>query len=55
MLFQHFFSVNNPYFALKELIVDNDQLFFLCCFSHIFDVSQQLVLTEELREKNRRP
>lgn len=55
MLFQHLFSVNNPYFALKELIVDNDQMFFLCCFSHIFDVSQQLVLTEELREKNRRP
>lgn len=51
LLFQGFFSANNPYFALKELIVGNDQLFFLCCFSHIFDVSQQLVLTEELRRK----
>lgn len=54
LLFQDFFSSNDPYFALKELIVGSDQLFFLCCFSHIFDVSQQLVLTEELREENRR-
>lgn len=36
------------------MIVGNDQLFFLCRFSHIFDVSQQLVLTEELGEENRR-
>lgn len=39
------------YFALKELVVGNNQLFFLCCFGNIFDVSQQLVLIEELRGK----
>lgn len=44
-------SKYNSYFALKELSVGNDQLFFLCRFSHIFDVSQQLMLTEELGEK----
>lgn len=39
------------YFAHKELVVGNDQLFFLCRFGNIFDVSQQLVLIEKLREK----
>lgn len=38
------------YFALKQLVVGNDQLLFLCCFGHIFDVSQQLVLIEELQK-----
>lgn len=47
-------SKYNSYFTLKELIVGNDQLFFLCRFSHIFDVSQQLMLTEELREEHTR-
>lgn len=39
------------YFALKELIVGNNQLFFLGCFGNIFDVSQQLVLIEKLKDK----
>lgn len=39
------------YFALKELIVSNDQLVFLCGFGHVFYISQQLVLTEKLKEK----
>lgn len=41
------------YFALKELIIGNNQLFFLCCFGNIFYVSQQLVLIEELKGKIR--
>lgn len=39
------------YFALKELVVCSNQLLFLCCFSNIFDVTQQLVLIEKLEEK----
>lgn len=39
------------YFALEQLIVGNNQLFFLCCFGNILDVSQQLVLIEELKGK----
>lgn len=39
------------YFALKELIVGNDQLFFLRSLGDVFDVSQQLVLIEELKGK----
>lgn len=48
-------SSNQPiiitYFAQKQLVVGNDQLFFLCCFGNIFDVSQQLMLIEKLQEK----
>lgn len=39
------------YFALEQLIVGNNQLFFLCRFGHILDVSKQLVLIEELKGK----
>ena len=39
------------YFAFKQLIVGNDQLFFFCCFGNIFDVTQQLVLIKKLKEK----
>lgn len=38
------------YFALKQLIVGNNQMFFLCRFGNIFDVSQQLVLIEKLKK-----
>lgn len=37
------------YFALEELIVGDNQLLFLCSFGNIFDVSEQLVLVEELK------
>lgn len=44
------------YFALEELIVGDNQLLFLCSFGNIFDVSEQLVLVEELKQQqtNRR-
>lgn len=40
------------HFALKELVVRNNQLFFLCRFGDVFDVSQQLVLVEKLKESS---
>lgn len=53
------FSVHPPlisvftitHFALKQLVVGNDQLLFLCCLGNVFDVSQQLVFIEELSGK----
>lgn len=44
-------QTTNTHFALEQLTVGDDQLFFLCSFCNVFYVSHQLVLTEELKEK----
>ena len=42
----------DTHFALEQLVVSDDQLLFLGRFGDIFDVAQQLVLIQELKQKH---